>query len=127
MATNLIGKAKLLCSAINQNFKSHVVISINEFFGGEGRQVRVYVVRDAYYNNGTYDDKELFKSAALVYVILYLRDLLYTLQGRDVPEDLDNEGWQKMKLKRMTADTLKYMKEKYVDLPNFSDTDETDI
>lgn len=107
---------KKLISAVNFKYNCHIVINTSNFFNSKDsptNQVHVYSIREDYYfADGDKLNKELFKSASSLYTCLYMRDLLYALEGREIPEE-DNEGWNKMRAKRDVKGSIAYIKEKY--------------
>lgn len=100
--------AKTIIKAINFQFSAHVVLNANEFFGKEGKVVRMYVVKDAYYDGHTWVDEELFRTTSANYALLFCRDLLYSLQGKPIPP-AENEGYQNCREKHRTDERIQYM------------------
>lgn len=120
MANNLLSLSKKLIRALNTKYKCHIVLNYSEFFGAEGKPVRVYSVKDSYNINGKYGDKELFRSASIIYVVLFIRDLYYSMNDIEIAEET-NEGYIKMKEKRNAEANIEYMKEKYIVTHEFSE------
>lgn len=114
MAPTPITTANTIARAINQLFHTHIVINVTQFYGGEGKLVRMYVVKDAFYYSGKYSDRQLFKSASGVYTVLFMRDLLYALQGKE-SVDSENEGYCRVFAKNNAQASIDYMKEAYLD------------
>ena len=114
MAKTPITTARTIANAMNQMFKTHLVINTSQFFGGEGKLVRMYIVKDSYYHGGAYVDKELFKTASGVYCCLFMRDMLYAFQGRDNGEET-NEGYLNVLEKRNGLASIEWMKGVYLD------------
>lgn len=115
MAPTPISIANTIARAMNSEFKTHIVINTSQFYGGEGKLVRMYIVKDSFCYNGKYSDKEIFKSASGVYTCLFMRDLLYAFQGRDIPEE-NNEGYNNVKEKRNAEASIEYMKGVYLNV-----------
>ena len=115
MAPTPITTAQNIARAMNLLYKTHIVINTNKFYGGDGNLVRVYVVKDAFYYGGKYSDKQIFKSASGIYTVLFMRDLLYAFQGKEVPE-YDNPGYEKVKAKNNVDAAIAYMKGAYLDV-----------
>lgn len=115
MAPTPISTANTIARAMNQLYHTHIVINTTQFYGGEGKLVRMYVVKDAFYYSGNYSDRQLFKSASGVYTVLFMRDLLYTFQGKEIP-DSGNEGYRKVFIKNNGNGSIEYMKGVYLDV-----------
>lgn len=113
MAPTPISTANTIARAMNQLYHTHIVINTSQFYGGEGKLVRMYVVKDAFYYGGQYSDKQIFKSASGIYVCLFMRDLLYAFQGRE-PEDSHNEGYYRVFAKNNGESAIEYMKGAYL-------------
>lgn len=114
MAKTPITIARTIANALNTEFKTHIVINTSQFFGGEGKLVRMYIVKDAYYHQGAYVDRELFKTASGVYCCLFMRDLLYAFQGKEAEEE-ENEGYLNVLEKRNGQASIQWMKEVYLE------------
>lgn len=114
MAKTPITIAKTMANALNTMYKTHIVINTSQFFGGEGKLVRMYVVKDSYYSHGSYSDRELFKTASGVYCCLFMRDLLYSFQGKE-PDEETNEGYKNVLEKRNGLASIEYMKGAYLE------------
>lgn len=112
MAKTPITTARTIANAINAMFHAHVVINVSQFYGAQGKLVRMYVIKDSFYYADGYSDKELFKTASGVYACLFMRDLLYGLQGKDIPHE-DNEGYNNILEKKNGLASIEYMKEAY--------------
>jgi hypothetical protein len=107
-----IGKADMIARGIFHLFGAHVVISCNKFFGKEGYLVKMYIVKDSFYDGHTWVDEELFRSTSPTYTCLFCRDLLYTLQDRPLPPP-DNEGYEKVLEKNRASEKFQMMKRIY--------------
>lgn len=114
MAKTPITIARTIANAMNIQYKTHIVINTSQFYGGEGKLVRMYVVKDSYYSQGQYSDQELFKTASGVYCCLFMRDLLYAFQGKESDEDEPNEGYLNVLDKRNGLGSIEWMKEAYL-------------
>ena len=114
MAKTPITIARTMANALNLTYKTHIVINTSQFFGGEGKLVRMYIVKDSYYSQGAYSDKELFKTASGVYACLFMRDLLYAFQGREEVKE-DNEGYLNVLARKNGRASIEYMKEVYLE------------
>lgn len=113
MAKTPITMARTIANALNIKYKTHIVINTSQFFGGEGKLVRMYVIKDSYYSQGSYSDKELFKTASGVYACLFMRDMFYEFEGRE-PEPEDNEGYLNVLARKNGRASIDYMKEVYL-------------
>lgn len=114
MAKTPITTARTIANAMNIMYKTHIVINTSQFYGGEGKLVRMYIVKDSYYYKGKYSDKELFKTASGVYTCLFMRDLLYTFQGREIPRET-NEGYLNVLERKNGRASIEYMKGVYLE------------
>lgn len=114
MAKTPITIARTIANAMNLTYKTHLVINVSQFYGGEGKLVRMYIVKDSFYRQGSYSDKELFKTASGVYTCLFMRDMLYAFQGRDIPRET-NEGYLNVLEKKNGRASIEYMKEEYLE------------
>ena len=113
MARTPITIARTIATAMNIEYGTHIVINTSQFYGGDGKLVRMYVVKDAYHYGGKWSDKELFKTASGVYVCLFMRDMLYSFQGKEVEET--NAGYLNVKAKKNGEGSIEYMKGAYLD------------
>lgn len=122
MSPTPITLARTMANALNRLYGCHVVINTSQFFGGEGKLVRMYVVKDAFYYGGKreYSDKELFKTASGVYACLFVRDLLYTFQGKEKKEET-NAGYLNVLEKKNGRASIDYMVKKYLGGENGND------
>ena len=93
MAFNQTQKIYKLRQAINS--KGHrLLFTSTEFFSEEkGRPIAIYHIKDSIKNveTGKYESKELFASPSHLQIIFFLRDYLFTLDGKELPTD--NEYW----------------------------------
>lgn len=115
MAKRPITIANDIARAMNQMFHTHLVINTSQFYGGEGKLVRMYVIKDSFYSKGEYSDKQIFKTASGVYACLFMRDLLYAFQGKEEVE-AENEGYARAKEKNNAYASIDYMKGAYIDV-----------
>lgn len=113
MAKTPITIARTLVNAMNRLYGTHLVINTSSFHGDKGKIIRMYTVKDAYNSGGGYSNKELFCSASGVYVCLFMRDMLYSFQGKEIPPD-DNEGYQNVLARKNGLASIDYMKEVYL-------------
>lgn len=113
MAKTPITTARTIAQALNHIYKTHIVINTSSFYGGEGKIVRMYTVKDAYnLGHQGYSNKELFCSASGVYVLLFLVDLLATFRGKE-PEDHHNEGYYNVFARKNGQAAIDYMLNTY--------------
>lgn len=84
-----VGTALKIADALNYMYGCHVVVNNKSFFGKEQRPVKMYIVQDSWYDQdtGAWRDEILFKSASGVYACLFLRDLLFSFQGKELPNE----------------------------------------
>lgn len=116
MSKSPITIARTIANALNMTFHTHVVINQNYFHKSlEGRPIRMYVVKDSYYEPlpfRKYWDKELFRTASAIYTCLFLRDLLWAFQGK-VMQNEPNEGYKKIFLDKELSKSIDYMLDRY--------------
>lgn len=113
MSPSPISLARTMVNAMNTLYHTHIVINTSSFYGGEGKLVRMYTVKDAFKYNGSYSNRELFCSASGIYVCLFMRDLLYTFQGREKVEE-ENEGYKNVLAKKNGLESIDYMVKTYL-------------
>ena len=90
-----IGK---LIKALNQ--KGYMLMyNKKQFMGVEGQPHNLYSVTQAKWlpEKNKYGQIEVYKSTSTVRVVLFLRDLWFLEQGKDLPED--NEMWNQIREK----------------------------
>lgn len=123
MAKSPLTIAQSIVLAMNNLYGTHLVINRSSFYGGQGKLVRMYTVKDAFNYNGEYSNKELFCSASAVYTCLFMVDLLAVFQGRE-PDEHDNEGYTNVFARKNGQASIDYMKEVYLVELGSSGTDE---
>lgn len=72
--------------------------STTQFYSDkQDRPVTEYHIKQAVWDEekGKYRNVEIFKSTAQIQILLYLRDMWYTVNGKEVPQD--NEVWNAKK------------------------------
>lgn len=107
--------AKKIAKGINMKYGSRIVINTAEFYGDNGNLVRMYEIKDAYYGqNGEPVNKRLFRSASGVYTVLFMRDLMLKIQGKDLPPVEEDPGWAATREKKGAFQAFDYILEKYV-------------
>lgn len=112
---NVIKTAKKIARGINFMYGTRLVINVSEFYGGEGNLIRLYVVKDAFYEQGEgYINKELFKSASAVYTVLFMRDLMDLLRHKEITDDSQNEGWMRARARHTPEAAYDYIYENYL-------------
>ena len=75
-----------------------ILYSTSQFYSYEtDRPVTIYHIKQAVWDDekGRYQNVELFKSPSQVQVLLFLRDMWYSVNGWEVPQD--NEVWNNKK------------------------------
>lgn len=124
MARTPITIARNICTAMNQTYKTHLVINTSMFYGGEGKLVKMYTIKDSYSITGKgRSNKELFCTASGVYTCLFLVDMLAAFQGREY-EEHGLEGYDRVFLNKNGQASIDYMKGVY--LEDGLGTDDTD-
>lgn len=114
MAKTPITIAKTIAMAMNRMYDTHLVINTSSFYGDKGKVVRMYTVKDSYNIAGNYSNHELFCTASGVYTCLFMVDLLYSFQGKEL-EDHGNEGYDNVFLKKNGQGSIDYMKSVYLE------------
>lgn len=96
MASNSVMIHKLQ-TALNQK-GMRIMYSTSQFYSEQqNRPVTVYHIKQAVWDEdkGKYVNMELFKATSQIQIVLFLRDLWYTVNGKEVPQD--NEVWNNIK------------------------------
>ena len=88
MALNLLSTSKKLIAVFNF-IDYNLTFSIKQFMGREGKPINYYSVNKAVWNDDRhrYDSVELYSSASLLRIVMYLRDMWYKEIGRELPTD----------------------------------------
>lgn len=111
--------AKKIARGINFKYGSHICINVSEFYGTSAKNgvpnlVRMYVVRDAYCGQGgVFVNKELYKSGSAYNVLFFMRDLLFRIDKKELPED--NAQWEAEKMRKNALAAMDYIIETYVE------------
>lgn len=80
------------------NMKGEMLLyNKKQFMGKEGAPHNLYVISRAVWNadKGKYGSVDLYKSTSTVRIVLYLRDMWFTVNGWDLPTD--NEMWNQIR------------------------------
>lgn len=75
-----------------------VLYSTSQFYSeDQNRPVTIYAIKRAVYDEekGKNMNIELFKSTSQIQILLFLRDMWYELNGREIPQD--NKKWNDIK------------------------------
>lgn len=75
-----------------------IMYSTSQFYSEtQNRPVTIYHIKQAVYDDSKqkFINIELFKSTSQIQIVLFLRDLWYTVNGKEVPQD--NEVWNNIK------------------------------
>ena len=97
MASNLTN-IKMLQKALNTKGGRRIMYSTTEFYSEQqDRPITTYHIKEAVWDNdkGRYQNQPLFKSTSQIEVVLFLRDLWYSVNGREIPQN--NEVWNAKK------------------------------
>ena len=98
MASNSVLIHKLQRALNTKGMK--ILYSTSQFYSEEqDRPVTLYVIKRAVYDEqrGRNNNVELFKSTSQIQIVLFLRDLWYEVNGKEIPTD--NEKWNEAKVK----------------------------
>ena len=77
-----------------------IMYSTAQFYSEEqDRPITIYHIKQAIWDNdsGKFKNIELFKATSQIQIVLYLRDLWYSVNGKEVPQN--NEVWNNIKEK----------------------------
>lgn len=88
-----------LQQALNQN-GLRIMYSTSQFFSEQqDRPVTIYHVKQATWDSrkGKFVNQELFNSTAQLHIVFYLRDMWYSLNGKELPTN--NEKWNAIREK----------------------------
>lgn len=99
MASNIKNIRKLQ-TAINSISETKILYQTAQFWTPhDKRAIQKYIIKRSVYNATTerYDAEEIFSTYSQLQVILFLRDYLFTLQGKEIPTD--NKLWNEIKEK----------------------------
>lgn len=85
-----------LQNAINSN-GGKILYEKSQFFSDkEDRPVTLYKISQSIdTSDGKRKKEKLFETPSMIQVVLYLRDVWYTMQGQELPTD--NEMWEAVK------------------------------
>ena len=98
MASNTTLIRKLQTALNTKGMK--ILYSTSQFYSEEqNRPITMYVIKRAVYDEqrGRNTNVELFKSTSQIQIVLFLRDLWYEVNGKEIPTD--NEKWNAVKAK----------------------------
>lgn len=97
MAANLSAVSKKLIKALNtQGYK--LTFNTKQFIGNEGNPHNYYSICNGVWNEDKhkYLNKELYSSASMVRIVLFLRDMWYNENGWELPTD--QTLWNKLRI-----------------------------
>lgn len=85
-----------LVKALNVN-GAGILFNKKQFMGTEGLPHNLYSISKAYWDDskGKYGSNEIYKSTSMIRIVLYLRDMLYLEQGKELP--MDNPMWNELR------------------------------
>ena len=89
-----------LQQAINQKYNQKILYQTKQFYSDQDdRPVTKYCIKKAVPDESTGKNRniDLFSSYSQIQIVLYLRDMWYTLNGWEVPTD--NQMWNEIKEK----------------------------
>lgn len=75
-----------------------ITYSTSQFYSADqDRPVTIYGIKQAVWDEGKekYMNQELFKATSQIQIVLFLRDLWYTVNGKELPKA--DEKWQKIR------------------------------
>lgn len=100
MGTSFKQMIHKLQKACNENFDARLLYNRTQVYSEKtNRTITFLSIRQATVDPKTGKRKniELFNTTSELYVVLFLRDYWYSLNGWEIPKD--NEGWEKEKQK----------------------------
>ena len=111
MATLSSNIMKLL-QAINFQYDEKLLYNTSQFYSkDQQRAVTMYIIKKAIVTEDKYTESvELFKSTYRLHILLFLRDYLYELEGKELPTD--DEKWNEYKARYAERRDKKCQKEK---------------
>ena len=96
MASNVM-MIKKLQTALNMQGQN-ILYNSSQFYSREfNKPITVYSIKKAVFDESTGKSTniELFKTSSQIQVVLFMRDLLFQVQGKEIPTN--NEVWTQMK------------------------------
>ena len=85
-----------LQNAINSSGGKILYEKAQFFSQDQDRPVSIYKISHAVESSpGKTKKEKLFESTSMIQIVLYLRDVWYTIQGQEIPTD--NESWEAVK------------------------------
>lgn len=96
MASNSVNIKKLQ-TALNINGMRIMYCTYQFYSENEDRPITMYCIKQAVWDGKKekYVNMDLFKSTSQIQIVLFLRDMWYTLSGKELPQD--NEEWNKIR------------------------------
>lgn len=100
---NMWTKSKILLKAIGVKHHHLLTLSTKQFMGSEKKPHDFYVLSEAVLNEetGKFYNREIYSTTSMVRIVLYLRDIWYSLEGLELPTD--QEKWNEIR-KELIAD-----------------------
>lgn len=96
MASNSVMIRKLQTALNNRGMR--IMYTTSQFYSlNENRPITTYHIKQAVWdeNKEKFVNMELFKSTSQIQIVLFLRDLWYSINGKEVPQN--NEVWNEKK------------------------------
>ena len=84
-----------------------ITYNTKQFKGREGKYITLYWLGKSVFDESRnrYDTVEIYRSVTMAKIIFYLRDMLFTVQGKELPNDVAD--WCKERIvARDKGDTL---------------------
>lgn len=94
---NMWTMSKKLLKAISVKYDKYLTLSTKQFMGVEKQPHSYYILSEAVYNTetGKYYNKEIYSTTSMIRITMYLRDIYYVLEGRELP--MDQEKWNEIR------------------------------
>jgi len=96
MASNSVNIHRLQRALNSRGY--NILYSTSQFYSkDQNRPITQYIIKQATYDaeKDKMVNTELFKSFSQIQILLYLRDLWYSVNGQEIPKD--NPTWNKIK------------------------------
>ena len=111
---SFITTARTLQKALEYGYGEHILITKEQFYSqSQKRAVNMYIISKAVRDENDpsrSNNVQLFRTARQVDLVLFLRDYLFMVQGKEPPTD--NEAWEERKLAYQIREQNRHSKKK---------------
>lgn len=98
---------------MSYQYGTHLVLNTKKFYNEYDKPITMYSVCDSYKDAEGWHNDELFKSASLYCIMFFLRDLMFSFRGEEIPET-DDVKYINLKAKHDVEGVIEKYKEKYL-------------